>query len=90
MQGADHGEGQASLPVENLGNAGSRAEDGLQVLAGAPLLLEAELDGLDRVGGEDGGMCTLVGVHEGAEDVELVEFGGTERGIPKALDFRAD
>ncbi len=37
----------------------SRARDGLEVLARAPLLLEAEQDRLDGIGREDGGVGAL-------------------------------
>jgi hypothetical protein len=75
VQCPDHRQRQASLSVENFGHARPRSENRLQLLAGTAPLLEAKQDRLDRVGRQDGDMGTLVGIDQGAEDIESVELG---------------
>jgi hypothetical protein len=82
MKGADHREREVPPPVEDLGDARSRAKDRLEVLARPSLLLETKQDRLDGIGRQDGGMGALVGIDESAEDVELVELGATRLGVP--------
>ena len=50
METADHADGQPTLAIENLGDVSLGADERLQIPARRPLLLDVELDGLDRIG----------------------------------------
>src|SRR5262245_21863242 len=50
VESADHRQAQASLPVQNLGDATARSEDRHQILGLLAGLFQPEPDRLDRIG----------------------------------------
>ena len=72
MQAADHADREAALAVQDLHNAGSRADERLETLSREALLLHADLDRLDRIRRVHGIVLGLIGVDQRRQDVEAV------------------
>jgi hypothetical protein len=64
VQCANHRQREPAPTVQDLGDARSRSEDGLERLARLTRLLQPEFDRLDGVRRKDGSVRALVGIHE--------------------------
>jgi hypothetical protein len=87
VQAADHVDRQASAAIEHFGDAGPGAENALQILSREPLLLDPELDRLDRIRWVDRVMLALIGVDQGSQHIEPVTFRRARAGAPQPIDL---
>ena len=86
MQAADHRNRQSALSIQNLGDAGARAYNLLQVPSREPLLLHTEFDGLNGIRWVHWVVLRLIGIDEGREHIQSVTVGRSRLGAPKALN----
>lgn len=87
MQTPDHRDRQCSFSVQNFGNAGTRADDLLQVPPGEPLLFHVEFDGLDGVGRVHRIVLGFIGIDERREHIQPVAVARPRLRAPQALDL---
>lgn len=74
MHTPDHADRQTAFPVQHLRHARACSDDRLKVLASEPLLVHAELYGLDRIRGIHRIVPRLVGIDQRSEHVKAVAF----------------
>jgi hypothetical protein len=67
----------SALSTQNLGDAGACANDLLQVPSREPLLLHAELNGLNGVRRVHRMVLRFIGVDEGRKHIQAVTVGGS-------------
>src|SRR3989337_1622147 len=85
MQAADHPDRQSSLSVQNLGDAGTRADNLLQIPPGQSLLLHTEFDRLDGIGWVHRIVLSLIGIDECREHIQPVASARSRLCSPEAL-----
>jgi len=87
VQTPDHPDRQSAFSVQNLGGTRARADDTLQVQPSEPLLLHAEFDRLDWVGGIHRIVLRFIGINERCEHVQPVAGACSRLCAPEALDL---
>src|ERR1017187_1651372 len=73
-------------PMQHFGGLRRASQEARQIPARELSLLQPKLDGLDRIGRIDGMVFSFVNVHKRAEDLELVELGGSRPRAHQLLD----
>jgi len=79
VQAPDHVERERAATVEYLRYPAAAAENQFKIAPGQPLLLHAELDGVDRIGRIDGIVRLLVSADEQQQDLAPIRIARTLR-----------
>lgn len=87
MQTSDHWKRQVAGPVEDLRDAPTMPDVGLEVAATHTKLIHPEEDCIDGVRGINGEVLFLVRFDQCREDLESVALRRARRGLPEALDL---
>ena len=87
MKRPNHAKRERAPTVQNLGHSCTRTDHRFQTFSGEPLLLKAELDRLDSIGREDGGVRPFVRVDERREHFEVLPVGCAWLNIPEPFEL---
>jgi hypothetical protein len=75
VQAPDHWHRQWAAARQHFIDAVQAADHGFEIARRQPLLVHAEFDRLDRIGGIDRVVPRLVGLHQGGQHIQTIAVG---------------